>query len=143
MDDSMNNIEEEEKSNNAKTQYEKLKEKSKLYKLKRWEKNIMKELKLLYLSFGFIKEYKEKIKKQNEILKEKIQKENDNFEKEKQQIIEKKNESIKKIEIQKENTIKENDKKYREIISYLNSIKNDKNKLIEFLKNNNNLFHLF
>lgn len=140
MDDSMNNIEEEEKFNNAKTQYENLKEKSILYKLKRWEKNLMKELKLLYLSFGYIKEYKEKIKKQNEILQKEIQKENDNFEKEKQQIIEKKNESIKKIEIQKENTIKENDKKYREIISYLNSIKDDKNKLIEFLKNNNNLF---
>ena len=90
MDDSMNNIEEEEKFNNAKTQYENLKEKSILYKLKRWEKNLMKELKLLYLSFGFIKEYKEKIKKQNEILQKEIQKENDNFEKEKQQIIEKK-----------------------------------------------------
>ena len=39
MDDSMNNI--KENFNNAKTQYEKLKEKSKLYKLKRWEKNII------------------------------------------------------------------------------------------------------
>ena len=57
MDDSMNNI--KENFNNAKTQYEKLKEKSKLYKLKRWEKNIIINVLIFYQK----KEYKEKIKK--------------------------------------------------------------------------------
>ena len=50
-----------------------------------------------------------------------------------------KEESIQKLEAEKQNSIKANDKKYDEILEYLNSIKNDKEKLIEFL-NGKNLF---
>ena len=64
-----------------------------------------------------------------------IKKEMDTFEKEKQEILQHKNESIKQIEAKKQNLIIENDKKYKNILSYLDSIKDDKNKLIEFLNN--------
>lgn len=121
-------------------EYEALVEKSLMYRLKRWEKNLMKKLRMLYNSYIFIKEYKEKIKKQNEELNKEIKKEMANLENEKKEIIKQKDESIKNIEIRKQNLIKENDQKYNKIFSDLESIKNDKNKLIEYLKNNKDLF---
>ena len=127
---------EEEKYEQIKEEYDKLVEKSLYYKLKRWEKNLMKKLRSFYLSLKYIKEYREEIKRQNEKLNEDIKKEMDSFEKEKEEIINRKNESIKQIEIKKQNLITENDTKYKKIITYLEEIKNDKNKLIEFLSDN-------
>lgn len=127
---------EEEKYEQIKEEYDKLVEKSLYYKLKRWEKNLMKKLRSFYLSLKYIKEYREEIKRQNEKLNEDIKKEMDSFEKEKEEIINRKNESIKQIEIKKQNLITENDTKYKKIITYLEAIKNDKNKLIEFLSDN-------
>ena len=61
----------------------------------------------------------------------------DNLEIEKKEIIQEKEESLKKLEIEKAKLIKEDDKKFTEILSYIESIKNDKNKLIEFLSRKN------
>lgn len=127
---------EEEKYEQIKEEYDRMVEKSLYYKLKRWEKNLMKKLRSFYLSLKYIKEYREEIKRQNERLNEDIKKEMDSFEKEKEEIINRKNESIKQIEIKKQNLITENDTKYKKIITYLEEIKNDKNKLIEFLSDN-------
>ena len=76
---------------------------------------------------------------QDEELNENIKKEMEIFELEKKMIEKEKEESIQKLEAEKQNSIKANDKKYDEILEYLNSIKNDKEKLIEFL-NGKNLF---
>jgi hypothetical protein len=127
---------EEEKYEQIKEEYDRMVEKSLYYKLKRWEKNLMKKLRSFYLSLKYIKEYREEIKRQNEKHNEDIKKEMDSFEKEKEEIINRKNESIKQIEIKKQNLITENDTKYKKIITYLEEIKNDKNKLIEFLSDN-------
>jgi uncharacterized protein (DUF3084 family) len=126
---------EEEILDQAENEYDKIVVKSIYYKLKRWEKNLLKKLRYIYLNLKFIKEHKEEIKKQNENLNKEIKKEMDTFEKEKQEILQHKNESIKQIEAKKQNLIIENDKKYKNILSYLDSIKDDKNKLIEFLNN--------
>ena len=133
---------EEEILEQAQNENDKLVEKSLYYKLKRWEKNLLKIFEYIYLNFKYIKDHKEVIKKQNENLNKEIKKEMDTFEKEKQEILQHKNESIKQIETKKQNLIIENDKKYKNIISYLDSIKNDKNKLIEFLNNNDMLKEL-
>ena len=127
---------EEEKYEQIKEEYDRMVEKSLYYKLKRWEKNLMKKLRSFCLSLKYIKEYREEIKRQNEKHNEDIKKEMDSFEKEKEEIINRKNESIKQIEIKKQNLITENDTKYKKIITYLEEIKNDKNKLIEFLSYN-------
>ena len=139
-DDKPNNDNKDESYyENIQNEYDELKEKSILYKLKRWEKNLMKKLKKMLAYFYLIKEQREEIKKQNIQLDEDIKKEMEIFEIEKKEIIQAKEESIKKIEIEKEKLIQEDDKKYHEILEYLNSIKDDKNKLIEFL-NKKNIF---
>ena len=89
--------------------------------------------------FKLFKEHKDEIKKQNDELNENIKKEMEILESEKKLIEREKEESIKKLENEKQNAIKANDEKYDEILSYLNSIKNDKDKLIEFL-NSKNIF---
>ena len=128
-----NKIKDEYDVEGIQSEYNRLHEKSLLYKLKRWEKKLMKKLKKLYLNITFIFEQKKEIKRQNQILNEEIKKEMDNLEIEKKEIIQEKEESIKKLEIEKTKLIKEDDKKFTEILSYLDSIKNDRNKLIEFL----------
>ena len=120
-------------------EYNKLKEKSLLYKLKRWEKIMMQKLGDIISHFKLFKEHKDEIKKQNDELNENIKKEMEILESEKKLIEREKEESIKKLENEKQNAIKANDEKYDEILSYLNSIKNDKDKLIEFL-NSKNIF---
>ena len=120
-------------------EYNKLKEKSLLYKLKRWEKIMMQKLGDIISHFKLFKEHKDEIKKQNDELNENIKKEMEILESEKKLIEREKEESIKKLENEKQNAIKANDEKYNEILSYLNSIKNDKDKLIEFL-NSKNIF---
>ena len=128
-----NEIKDEYDVDSIQSEYNRLHEKSLLYKLKRWEKKLMKKLKKLYLNITFIFEQKKEIKRQNQILNEEIKKEMDNLEIEKKEIIQEKEES----EIEKAKLIKEDDKKFTEILSYIESIKNDKNKLIEFLSRKN------
>ena len=132
-----NEIKDEYDVDSIQSEYNRLHEKSLLYKLKRWEKKLMKQLRKLYLNITFIFEQKNEIKRQNQILNEEIKKEMDNLEIEKKEIIQEKEESLKKLEIEKAKLIKEDDKKFTEILSYIESIKNDKNKLIEFLSRKN------
>jgi len=134
-----NDNKKEEDYEKIEKEYNKLKEKKLLYKLKRWEKILLEKLGKILLKFKLIKGYKEEIKKDNDELNENIKKEMEHFEVEKKMIEMEKEESIKKLEIEKQNSIKANNKKYDDILVYLNSIKNDKEKLIEFL-NGKNLF---
>jgi len=136
--DNINNMKEEE-FKSIEEQYNKLKEKSLLYKLKRWEKILMQKLGNIISRFKLFKDYKDEIKKQNDELNENIKKEMKIFEADKKMIELEKEESINKLENEKQSAIKANDEKYGEILSYLNSIKNDRDKLIEFL-NSNNIF---
>ena len=119
------------------TKLTRLEEKSKLYKLKRYEKNLMKKYRNL-LSAKDKKELAiEKMKETDKKFEQKIKEENHNFEKEKKMIIKEKKETIRQIEHDKKTKIDENNKKYRNLLSYLDTIKNDKKKLIEFFKNSN------
>ena len=136
--DNINNMKEEE-FKSIEEQYNKLKEKSLLYKLKRWEKILMQKLGNIISRFKLFKDYKDEIKKQNDELNENIKKEMKIFEADKKMIELEKEESINKLENEKQSAIKANDEKYGEILSYLNSIKNDRDKLIEFL-NSKNIF---
>ena len=114
-----------------------LEDKSKLYKLKRYEKNLMKKYRNL-LSAKDKKELAiEKMKETDKKFEQKIKEENHNFEKEKKMIIQEKKETIRQIEHDKKTKIDENNKKYRNLLSYLDTIKNDKKKLIEFFQNSN------
>lgn len=119
------------------TKLARLEEKSKLYKLKRYEKNLMKKYRNL-LSAKDKKELAiEKMKETDKKFEQKIKEENHNFEKEKKMIIKEKKETIRQIEHDKKTKIDENNKKYRNLLSYLDTIKNDKKKLIEFFQNSN------
>jgi hypothetical protein len=119
------------------TKLTRLEEKSKLYKLKRYEKNLMKKYRNL-LSAKDKKELAiEKMKETDKKFEQKIKEENHNFEKEKKMIIKEKKETIRQIEHDKKTKIDENNKKYRNLLSYLDTIKNDKKKLIEFFQNSN------
>jgi hypothetical protein len=136
-DKDFNNIEDKSFNENSLEEYEALEGKNLLYKLKRWEKNLLKKLRKFFLNISLYKEHKEEINKQNIKLNEDIKKEMENLEIEKKEIIKEKEESIKKLEIEKKKLIDENDKKYNEILIFLESIKNDRNKLIEFLNRKN------
>ena len=118
-----------------------LEEKSKLYKLKRYEKNCIKK----YKNILFFNDKKnlivEQMKQNQKKFEKKLNEENEIFIKEKEIILKEKKETIKLIENKKINTIQENNKKYKNIISYLDSIKNDRKKLIEFFQNNINYFN--
>ena len=119
------------------TKLTRLEEKNKLYKLKRYEKNLMKKYRNL-LSAKDKKELAiEKMKETDKKFEQKIKEENHNFEKEKKMIIKEKKETIRQIEHDKKTKIDENNKKYRNLLSYLDTIKNDKKKLIEFFQNSN------
>ena len=63
--------------------------------------------------------------------------EEEKFKKEKDNIIKQKNEEIKKIENNTKKEIEKENKKHKDLLSYLDSIKNDRDKLIEFLQNKN------
>lgn len=78
----------------------------------------------------FLEYFKEKQKKYEQQIKE----ENENFIREKAIILKNKNERIKQIEADKKKEIDESNKIYRNIFTYLDSIKNDKNKLIEYFQ---------
>lgn len=114
-----------------------LEEKSKLYKLKRYEKNMMKKYRNILLSGDKKELIVEKMKEDQKIFEKSIQDENANFYREKELIEKEKKEMIKSIENNKKIKIIENEKKYKMLLSYLDSIQNDKKKLIDFFKNTN------
>ena len=123
--------------NTIKTKLYELEEKSRFYKLKRFEKNLMKKYRNILLSNDKKALIDEKIKENQKKYENNIREENENFYREKELIEKEKKETIKSIETNKKSKINENEKKYKKLLSYLDTIKNDKKKLIEFFKNSN------
>ena len=77
-----------------------------------------------------VEQMKENLKQFEKETKE----ENEKFLKEKEIIQKEKEETIQLIEDNTINRIKENNNKYESLLSYLDSIKNDKQKLIEYFR---------
>lgn len=123
--------------NTIKTKLYELEEKSRVYKLKRFEKNLMKKYRNILLSNDKRGLIDEKIKENQKKFENNIREENENFYREKELIEKEKKETIKSIETNKKSKINENEKKYKKLLSHLDTIKNDKKKLIEFFKNYN------
>ena len=123
--------------NTIKTKLYELEEKSRFYKLKRFEKNLMKKYRNILLSNDKKALIDEKIKENQKKFENNIREENENFYREKELIEKEKKETIKSIETNKKSKINENEKKYKKLLSHLDTIKNDKKKLIEFFKNYN------
>ena len=123
--------------NTIKTKLYELEEKSRVYKLKRFEKNLMKKYRNILLSNDKKGLIDEKIKENQKKFENNIREENENFYREKELIEKKKKEKIKSIETNTKSIIDENEKKYKKLLSHLDTIKNDKKKLIEFFKNYN------
>lgn len=123
--------------NTIKTKLYELEEKSRFYKLKRFEKNLMKKYRNILLSNDKKGLIDEKIKENQKKFENNIREENENFYREKELIEKEKKETIKSIETNKKSKINENEKKYKKLLSHLDTIKNDKKKLIEFFKNSN------
>ena len=123
--------------NTIKTKLYELEEKSRFYKLKRFEKNLMKKYRNILLSNDKKALIDEKIKENQKKYENNIREENENFYREKELIEKEKKETIKSIETNKKSKINENEKKYKRLLSHLDTIKNDKKKLIEFFKNSN------
>ena len=111
--------------------YEELKNKKSMFKLKRYEKNLLKKLNKYFLNENFVKQIEEQ---KNEYY-EKIAKENIEFEQKKEKLRKEKEDAIKKIDNLTNTIIQENKKKYEKLFNYLNEIKNDKDKVIEYFKN--------
>ena len=123
--------------NTIKTKLYELEEKSRVYKLKRFEKNLMKKYRNILLSNDKKGLIDEKIKENQKQFENNIREENENFYREKELIEKEKKEKIKSIETNTKSKIDENEKKYKKLLSHLDTIKNDKKKLIEFFKNYN------
>ena len=123
--------------NTIKTKLCELEEKSRVYKLKRFEKNLMKKYRNILLSNDKKGLIDEKIKENQKKFENNIREENENFYREKELIEKEKKEKIKLIETNTKSKIDENEKKYKKLLSHLDTIKNDKKKLIEFFKNYN------
>ena len=123
--------------NTIKTKLYELEEKSRFYKLKRFEKNLMKKYRNILLSNDKKALIDEKIKENQKKFENNIREENENFYREKELIEKEKKETVKSIETNKKSKINENEKKYKKLLSHLDTIKNDKKKLIEFFKNSN------
>ena len=77
----------------------------------------------------------EAIKESQKKFDNQVKEEKENFAREKERIINEKKAQIIQIEIDKKKEINENNKKFKDLISYLDSIKNDKQKIIEFFQN--------
>ena len=123
--------------NTIKTKLYELEEKSRVHKLKRFEKNLMKKYRNILLSNDKKGLIYEKIKENQKKFENNIREENENFYREKELIEKEKKEKIKSIETDTKSKIDENEKKYKKLLSHLDTIKNDKKKIIEFFKNYN------
>ena len=77
----------------------------------------------------------EAIKESQKKFENQVKEEKENFARERERIINEKKAQIKQIEIDKKKEINENNKKFKDLISYLDSIKNDKQKIIKFFNN--------
>lgn len=122
--------------NSIKSKLNELEEKSSSYKLKRFEKNLMKKYRKILSNdkMGLIAEI---IKENQKKFENNIREEEEIFNREKELIDKEKKEKIKSIETNTKSKINENEKKYKKLLSYLDTIKNDKKKLIEFFQNSN------
>ena len=87
-----------------------------------------------------MKEHLKKMDEQKRYYDEKVKNENDNFERIYKEMEQEKKKEINLIQENKNKNIENNTKKYNNIISYLEIIKNDREKLIDFFTNYNNLF---
>ena len=109
-----------------------LQNKSLFFRLKKWEKDLFKYIKNLFVKEEYVKEHIENMKKQKNDFINKVKEENNDYLIKKQQIEEEKKREINLIEENKNKTNLKNKKKYKDLISQLESIKNDREKLIEF-----------
>ncbi len=82
-----------------------------------------------------IKIYEANINKQKKEYEAKIKEEKNNYEKQIRNLEEEQKHSLNLIEEIKIEKIKENNKKFQDLLKYLDTIKNDKQKLVEFFKN--------
>ena len=98
--------------NTIKTKLYELEEKSRVYKLKRFEKNLMKKYRNILLSNDKKGLIDEKIKENQKKFENNIREENENFYREKELIEKEKKEKIKSIETNTKSKIDENEKKY-------------------------------
>jgi hypothetical protein len=113
---------------------EQLEEKNIYYRLKRWEIKIFKYLKNLFYKDENIKEHIKKMEEQEKQFENDVQEENNNYQKLSKEIEEDKKKEIEIIEEKKNKIIQEKEQKYNNIIAKLESIKNDKEKIIEFFE---------
>ena len=118
---------------------EELEQKNVYSRLKRWEKQLMKKLRNF---INYVKQNIEIMEKQKKEFNQEIKKENVEFERLSREKTEEKNKELNKIEDNKNEIINKNEKKYSDIISYLETIKNDKEKLIEFFNKSDLLYNL-
>lgn len=116
---------------------EELENKNILYSLKRWEKKLLKFLRKLFYNNVQMKEHIKIMENEKKVFDEQIKKENEDYEKISKEIIDEKIREIKLIEENKSKIIEENKKIYTNLIEYLESIKNDREKLIEFFNKEN------
>ena len=100
----------------------------------------MNYLRRLFYKDEKMKEHLKKMDEQKRYYDEKVKNENDNFERISKEMEQEKKKEINLIEENKNKNIENNTKKYNNIISYLEIIKNDREKLIDFFTNYNNLF---
>lgn len=116
---------------------EELEKKILYYKLKRWEKKLLKYLKkLLFLDLKK-KEHINIMENKKIKYEEKIKYKNKKYEKLNNKIMEEKNKAIKSKEEDKIQKIEKNKEKYDNLIEYLESIKNDKEKLMAYFSEAN------
>ena len=113
---------------------EQLEEKNLYYRLKRWELKIFKYLKNLFYKDQNIKEHIKNMEEQEKQYENDVKEENNNFFKLSEKIEEDKKKEIEKIEEEKNKIIEEKEQKYNNIIAKLESIKNDREKIIEFFE---------
>ena len=120
-------------------QYNSLLEKSIYSKLKRWEQKLLTKLRMIIKNNKeSLEEHKQKMNEQKKELEEAIKKEKDNYVKRIEEIQKEKIESLKVIEKSTKEAIKENNEKYQQLLSKLEEIKDDKEKIMEFFNNLNN-----
>ena len=129
---------------NQKEELEKLENKSLLYKLKRYERKILKYLRKIFRKSNteIIERHIEYMEKQEDEYNEAVKKENINYELRSKEININKKKEIDLIEENKKKLINEKKILYDDIITYLESIKNDKEKLNNFF-NNTNIINIY
>ena len=122
-----------------KEELEKLENESLLYKLKRFERKFLKYLRKIFRksNYEIIERHIEYMEKQEDEYNEAVKKENMNYELKSKEININKKKELDLIEENKNKLINEKKNLYNDIITYLESIKNDKEKLNNFFNNTN------